>query len=67
MNKDKFKKGQLVKIDVPYEGSWENIGIVIKYSHVSKFTGISYYEVYWMKELHDIPEMWITKYEEVKV
>ena len=61
MNKDKFKKGQLVKIDVPYEGSWEKTGIVIKYSHVSNLTGTSYYKVYWMQELHDIPEMWINK------
>lgn len=59
--KEKFKKGQLIKIDVPYEGSWKETGVIIKHSHISKLTGISYYEVYWMKELLNIPETWINK------
>lgn len=58
--KGKFKKGQLVKVNTNYKGKYENTGVVIRYNYTDHI-GISYYEVYWMKDIHTLPEIWIER------
>ena len=63
--KDKFKQGQLVKINKTYknfikhEEKFENTGVIIKYNYTSNFSGVSYYDVLWMKDIRNIPDIWI--------
>lgn len=58
MNKEKFKKGQLVKINKSYKGKNNTVGIILKHIMLD-YVGNNFYEVFWMDQIHPLSEIWI--------
>jgi hypothetical protein len=56
--KEKFKKGQLVKITKVYEGKNNTTGIILNHIMLD-YVGKNFYEVLWMNQIHPISETWI--------
>ena len=56
--KEKFKKGQLVKITQNFKGKNNNTGIILKHLMID-YVGKNFYEVFWMNQIHPLSEVWI--------